>query len=162
VFADAICDAGRRLMEEPRTREIGILGDMAGEKVRGASSYLRDHSTSDLFRMGSDLARKNPEIFLGAMATVGLALARFIKATERRPEPATEPGSTPQDADMTNDWTPGGSRYQPVISDYPVNVGSREGETGASEGLANTTPASELPSDPTPATEKTRLTEEGI
>jgi hypothetical protein len=59
-----------------------------------------------------------------------------------------------------------------VISDYPVNVGSREGEigsregaigqTGASEGLSNTTPECELPSDPTPTTEKTRLTEEGI
>jgi hypothetical protein len=163
IFADAIRDAGRRLMEEPRTREVGILGDAAAEKVQQASAYLREHNTRDLVCTVSNLARKNPEIFLGAMATAGLAMARLIKATERRPEPTPEPTATP--SGMDGDWTPGGSRYQPVVSDYPVNVSAREdaiGQTGAAGGQANTTPESELPMDPTPGSEKPRLTEEGI
>lgn len=83
IIADAIRDAGKKLMEEPRTREVGIWSDIAADKVCGASGYLRSHDASTMMRDASQAARKHPELFLGAMATAGLALARFIKASSR-------------------------------------------------------------------------------
>ena len=167
ILADAVRDAGRRLMEEPRTRELGVWGDAAADRVRGASQYLRAHSGSELLSSASRLARQNPEIFLGVMATAGLALARIIKASERRPEPQVDfegmpGGSMSPDAEGTQyggGWAPGSRFGQPLVSDFPQNVSQG---TGASAGVANTTPEDDLGTDPTPGSDRPRLTEEGL
>ncbi len=140
IIADAVRDAGKRLLEEPRTREVGIWGDIAADKVTGASNYLRQNDASTMFRDVNQIARKHPELFLGAMATAGLALARFIKASQRheterllqQAQGDTQAGANPNASFGADSGSE--SRYNPTGYTAADRASAGDGANAGSDG----------------------------
>lgn len=64
-------------------RAADYLVDAAG-RVEQAAEYLKDRTLADLADDAADLARREPVLAAGAMFVVGLAAARFLKASEAR------------------------------------------------------------------------------
>ena len=58
--------------------------ESVASKIGGVAKYLNDHEPGDLLDDGRALARRHPEVVLGGLFVVGLAAARFLKASERR------------------------------------------------------------------------------
>ncbi len=62
-------------------------------KLDEAASYLHDHSLPDFRHDAEDVARRHPVLFYGGMFTIGLAAARFLKASA---EHDSRPNETPE------------------------------------------------------------------
>ena len=63
---------------------VARIAESAADQLSSASEYLRRHGARDLVRDVEDFARRRPEVFLTAAALVGIAAARFVKASGRR------------------------------------------------------------------------------
>ena len=55
--------------------------DAAAERVEQASSYIEKRNLGDLMSDAEDIARRHPGLMLGGLFVVGLAAARFAKAS---------------------------------------------------------------------------------
>jgi hypothetical protein len=78
VVADS---AASRFTED----RFGMLGDYTGRFAKGAhdvSRSVRQHSSTELWQRGRELAHKRPELVVGGMFVAGWTLARFFKASE--------------------------------------------------------------------------------
>ena len=65
------------------------------------SRYLREKEPADFLDDLESFARRKPEVVFGALFAVGLAAARFFKASRRRPRWAESPepaGDAPSSA----------------------------------------------------------------
>src|SRR5258705_8626409 len=86
-YAEAMRAASERL----RNEEGNVLADpaqKAAEQLEGMSSYLRAKEPADFLHDLESLTRRRPEVVFGGFFVVGLAAARFFKASRRRPRRA--------------------------------------------------------------------------
>ena len=86
-YAEAMRAASERL----RNEEGNVLADpaqKAAEQLEGMSSYLRAKEPADFLDDLESLTRRRPEVVFGGFFVVGLAAARFFKASRRRPRRA--------------------------------------------------------------------------
>ena len=86
-YAEAVRAASERL----RNEEGNVLADpaqKAAEQLERMSSYLREKEPADFLDDLESFARRKPEVVFGALFVVGLAAARFFKASRRRPRRA--------------------------------------------------------------------------
>ena len=86
-YAGAMRAASERL----RNEEGNVLADpaqKAAEQLEGMSSYLRAKEPADFLDDLESLTRRRPEVVFGGFFVVGLAAARFFKASRRRPRRA--------------------------------------------------------------------------
>jgi hypothetical protein len=99
---DEYAEAVRAASERLRSEEGNVLAtpaQKAAEQLGRVSSYLRDKEPGDALDDLESFARRKPEVVFGAFFAVGLAAARFFKASRkrprraRRPEPLGNPGS---------------------------------------------------------------------
>ena len=95
-YAGAMRAASERL----RNEEGNVLADpaqKAAEQLEGMSSYLRAKEPADFLDDLESLTRRRPEVVFGGFFVVGLAAARFFKASRRRPRRAgpAEPMGAP-------------------------------------------------------------------
>jgi hypothetical protein len=84
TFGEAISRAADKLREEQDVRAAGYA-DMAADQLASAADYLRTRNLGDLMGDMETFARRRPEIFFGATFLVGMGIARFLKASSRRP-----------------------------------------------------------------------------
>ncbi len=67
--------------------ETNMLADparKAADQLERVSNFLRDTDPADMFEEVESMARRRPEIVFGGMFIVGLAAARFFKASGER------------------------------------------------------------------------------
>ena len=84
-------EALRAASESLRNEEGNVLADpaqKAAEQLEGMSSYLRAKEPADFLDDLESLTRRRPEVVFGGFFVVGLAAARFFKASRRRPRRA--------------------------------------------------------------------------
>ena len=89
-YAEALRAASERLRDE----EGNVLAEPAqkgAEQLERMSSYLRDKEPDDFLEDLETFARRRPEVVFGGLFVVGLAAARFFKASRRRPRRAGPP-----------------------------------------------------------------------
>lgn len=82
---DRLAETLRRAAAEPAAGSLQsrVLSAVAGG-VSTAADTLRDRSVSDIAADLRDLARRNPGVFAAGAAVAGFALARFLRASQRR------------------------------------------------------------------------------
>jgi len=86
-FAGAFLQAAHSL-DESGQQTLARSALSVAQKADGLSRYVRD---KDLRGVASDVesvARRNPALFIGLAFAGGLVLARFLKSSDRRMEPA--------------------------------------------------------------------------
>lgn len=81
----AVRQAAQKLHEEGDDRVASYV-EQAASGIEGVGSYLRDRDPSALCDDFETLARRRPEIVYGGLFLAGLGIARFLKASRRRPE----------------------------------------------------------------------------
>ena len=88
---DKYAEAVRATSERLRSEEGNVLADpaqKAAQQLERVSSYLRDKEPGDFLYDLESYARRRPEVVFGGLFVVGLAAARFLKASRRRPRRA--------------------------------------------------------------------------
>lgn len=78
--ADALRKAGKDLQQNKAGMAANVVDGAAGA-LDGFSSYLQDHSVTDLIDEVETYARQNTPIFLGGAVVLGIAIARFLKSS---------------------------------------------------------------------------------
>lgn len=95
----SIREAAEQLQEGPLAN-VGEYVNVAADVVADASQYLGRQDLTTLRKDAENAVRSRPQMFLGGMFVVGLALARFMKATaaDQTARPARRRAKT-EDAD---------------------------------------------------------------
>ena len=120
---DQYTEAMRAACERLRSEEGNVLAgpaQKAVDQLERMSGYLRDKQPADILDDLESYARRRPEVVFGGLFVVGLAAARFFKASRRRPRraghdeaiselSATDPGSTPSAAPYASPSAPSSS-----------------------------------------------------
>jgi hypothetical protein len=86
-YAEALRSASERL----RNEEGNVLAEPAqkgAEQLERLVSYLREKEPGDFLEDLEAFTRRRPEVVFGGLFVVGLAAARFFKASRRRPRRA--------------------------------------------------------------------------
>lgn len=95
-MADKISGCGsavRRAAEKLRDEEdpnIARYAEMAADRIDQAGDYLRARDVRGMVRDAENIARRRPEILFAGMFVAGLALARFLKASQQEEYAAEE------------------------------------------------------------------------
>ena len=63
---------------------VADYADAAAQRVEDLSDYINDKDLTELLRDAQDAARAHPAVAMGGMFLVGLAAARFLKASASR------------------------------------------------------------------------------
>lgn len=82
VFAEALHKAADTL-DQHDDRQIGRYVHQAADCVDGCVNYLRERDASEMVRKVGDFTRRHPEVVLGGLFLTGIAVARFLKASDR-------------------------------------------------------------------------------
>jgi gas vesicle protein len=88
---DQYAEAMRAACERLRSEEGNVLvapAQKAVDQLERMSGYLREKQPADLLDDLESYARRRPEVVFGGLFVVGLAAARFFKASRRRPRRA--------------------------------------------------------------------------
>lgn len=78
--ADALTQMSRQLHDSHQDT-IANVADMAADRVRQMSDYLRRHEVGDLMDDVEDFARRQPALVLGGAFALGVLTARFLKSS---------------------------------------------------------------------------------
>ncbi len=81
-YSDAARQVADKLEEEDTTHLSDFLTS-AAERLDQLGRRIQDRSLGELVDDVEDIARRRPEVFFGGMFVVGLAAARFLKASRR-------------------------------------------------------------------------------
>lgn len=82
-LAGALRQAAGNLQND-ESMGIGRVADNAAGQIDRLAGYLRDRELSDLVYDAETMARRHPDVFLGATFLSGLLLARFLKSSAER------------------------------------------------------------------------------
>jgi hypothetical protein len=85
-YAEALRAASERLRDEGNV--LAEPAQKGAEQLERMSSYLREKELNDFLEDLEAFARRKPEVVFGGLFVVGLATARFLKASRRRPRRA--------------------------------------------------------------------------
>jgi gas vesicle protein len=91
---DQYTEAMRAACEKLRSEEGNVLAgpaQKAVDQLERMSDYLREKQPADVLDDLESYARCRPEVVFGGLFVVGLAAARFFKASRRRPRRAGPP-----------------------------------------------------------------------
>ena len=114
-FAQAIGRTGAQFSDEPTIAELA--NRLAGT-VGNLATRLRDGSIDDLADDAREFAQRNPGLFIAGSIAAGFLLARFMKASARRAEPA---------ADFSDDAPTLTDEIDEVIVEVDEEIGLRPG-----------------------------------
>ena len=91
---DQYTEAMRSACDKLRSEEGNVLAgpaQKAVDQLERMSGYLREKPLADVLDDLESYARRRPEVVFGGLFVVGLAAARFFKASRRRPRRAETP-----------------------------------------------------------------------
>jgi hypothetical protein len=86
-----------RFEKDDDDADIAHYTRMIAGKLDGAASYVRQHDFQQLRHDAEDLARRHPAIFFGGMFVLGMAAARFLKASAARAQTIEPAGDDTED-----------------------------------------------------------------
>jgi len=89
-FSESMRQTANRF-EQEEDPNIARYTRLLAEKLENAATYVRERDLKQLQEDGEKLARQHPAVFFGGMFVVGLAAARFLKASADRQEWPEEP-----------------------------------------------------------------------
>lgn len=82
---DSVAQAFRETSHQLRDQDQQSMARYSNEvadRIEQVSTYLHDREVDELMHDAEDLARRQPELFLGAAFTAGLLFARFLKSSQ--------------------------------------------------------------------------------
>jgi hypothetical protein len=122
-ITDALHQTTQSLRDNGQEPVANAVDQVAGQ-VERLNNYLQNRTVSDLLSDAERFARREPGLFLGAAALIGIAAGRFVRAS--RPTP---------DYDSYGGYTGGGYTRRSVYSDPsyrdPGYQGGYDPQTGA-------------------------------
>lgn len=118
-FANAIRRAGDELAERDQSPAARMIGQ-AADGLENLSRNLAGKQPEELLDAVRDFGRRHPAAFIGGAVLAGIALGRFVRATEEA-----------QDFEMSED------AYPLASTDYSGAAGSDDLEVGAAGGFAS-------------------------
>jgi hypothetical protein len=83
---EGVAEAARRAAETLREQgdeNVAGYAETAADQVAELSRYLRDRRPNDLLHDLEDAATRHPALVYGGLFVAGLAISRFLKASER-------------------------------------------------------------------------------
>lgn len=86
-FANAVRRAGEELADQDQNPASRLV-KQAADGLESFSRNLADKEPGELLHAVRDFGRRNPAVFIGGAVLVGLAIGRFVRATEGGGEPA--------------------------------------------------------------------------
>jgi hypothetical protein len=129
-FARAIDSAAAQL--EQQSPRIARSVREAAHQVEGLSNNISNRSVDELLKAATDLARRQPMLFIGGAVAAGFALSRFLKSSANGDREQT----SSRQAGMSSAGSQGGGTSSP----------SREGSSlGSSSGQNFSNPRSTTP-----------------
>ena len=81
TFAQALRKTGQELNKEGQTKPSDLV-NQAADRLEGLGAYLRDNDGDSIMADVERFARQQPYLVAGVGALVGLAAARFLKASQ--------------------------------------------------------------------------------
>lgn len=98
-FTDAMRAASESLKVDASNPLAGPA-EKASRQLERAADYLRHHSPGDFLDDLGTLARRRPEVFFGGLFILGLATARFLKASAPAPNRIRSAGTPANDQNI--------------------------------------------------------------
>lgn len=83
TYSAAAREAAERLQHESDTN-LAQYVSTAADRLDRLGSRIQERDVSQLVDDVEEIARRRPEVFFGGMFVVGLAVARFLKASKQR------------------------------------------------------------------------------
>lgn len=77
----ALGAAQQSLRDDEQAQLAGYVGDVT-QQIRRSTGYLRNNDYSGMMRDMEDMARRNSSVFVGSTFVAGLAMGRFLRASE--------------------------------------------------------------------------------
>ena len=112
--AEQLADAVNRASDELHQQDEHGLADYASQVAGSITTFadtLRNRSIDDLIAETQSLARRNPTLFFLGSIGMGVALARFLKASARKTS-----GMHPEEQDLNVSYSAGSEWQQPDAS----------------------------------------------
>ena len=81
-ISDAVWRAGDELRKE-NDEQLAQYTEALATRIDRVASYMRERNVDQLIHDAAAATRRRPEIVFGGMFVAGLALARFLKASEK-------------------------------------------------------------------------------
>jgi hypothetical protein len=81
-LSNAIRQSADSLSQNGQPQIAGVVTS-AAEKIDDVTSYLRNKNVDEIASEINDYARQNPQIFIGGAFLLGIAVARFLKSSQR-------------------------------------------------------------------------------
>lgn len=101
--SSALRETSQNLRDHDEDSIAGIV-DSAAEQVDRLSHYVGQRSVGDLVDELEDIARREPALFLGGAALLGIVGARFLKSSGRRGMRSTYRGDSRYGNWERGDW----------------------------------------------------------
>ncbi|WP_309087234.1 hypothetical protein [Phenylobacterium sp.] len=120
-FANAIRRAGDELAEANQSPAARLIGQ-AADGLENLSRNLAGKQPEELLDAVRDFGRRHPAAFIGGAVLAGIALGRFVRASEEASGFSSEVG---------------GGAYPLATTDYSGAAGSDDLEVGAAGGFAS-------------------------
>lgn len=120
-FANAIRRAGDELSQADQSPAARLIGQ-AADGLENLSRNLAGKQPEELLDAVRDFGRRHPAAFIGGAVLAGIALGRFVRATEEGSGLSGEVGGAP---------------YPLASTDYSGAAGSDDLEVGAAGGFAS-------------------------
>lgn len=116
ALVHALDSARSSLRDDGQDQIAGFVGDL-GHQLERSTGYLRNNDFHGMVRDMEQLARGNTALFLGSSFVAGVAMGRFLRASEPQPE-------------QTGGELGHGSGPALVATDHISGDGARSGSTG--------------------------------
>jgi hypothetical protein len=123
---ESVCDAVEEVADKSDNQTINHYGHVAADQIHSLADSLRSSTPADMARGAQRLARRHPDVFLGAALVTGLLIGRFLRAHEPH-EPRED-----FDRDFDQDFSRDLDRAGGGLSNIGPHVGSGPSPAGAS------------------------------
>lgn len=102
VFGSAIRAAADTLEQEGQ-ESVACYTEACADEIDRAARYVREKDFKQLYQDSSRVARRRPEVFLGGMFLAGLAISRFLKASQSGVEEDQDSGEYSSQGNFQSD-----------------------------------------------------------
>ncbi len=109
----AAASAGQTLKEESDPT-LGRYAQTAAQEIASAAEYLRQRDCRQLHEDARQVVRRHPELFLGGLFVMGVAIGRFLRASSPADAPAGRERSQ-----RDKSYASGSAMHQPLWDDKP-------------------------------------------
>ncbi|MCK0097714.1 hypothetical protein MWU60_19230 [Yoonia sp. F2084L] len=112
--ADAADAAASHL--DPASPQAEAMSQVA-EHIEGFASQLRHADVREIASQATDMARRNPMLFIGGAAIAGFAAARFLKARDPHPYAVAESDPWATQSPASRGYAADNTEHRSVMAD---------------------------------------------